>query len=56
MLGIEIEILSAALKAWRLARRFPARSFVTRAPKSVRIHKRLHQEHRVAELRLPVAG
>src|ERR1035441_1532746 len=56
MLGIEIEILSAALIALRLAQRFPARSFVTRAPKSVRIHKGLHKEYRVAELRLPVAG
>ena len=56
MLGIEVEILSAALIALRLAQRFPARGFVTRAPKSVRINKRLHQEHRVSKLGLPVSG
>jgi hypothetical protein len=56
VLGVLVKILAAPCKALRLPQRLPARRFVTGAAKAVGIDKRLQQQDRMPELRLPVGG
>lgn len=56
VLAVGVEVLPAALKTFGLAQSQPAGGFVTGPPKSLRIDKRLRQEHRLSELHSPIFG
>ena len=56
VLEVQLVVLPTALKTFGLAQSQPASGFVAGPPKTLRIDKRLGQEHRMAEVASPILG